>query len=177
MTCRKSATTEKNAAPLTAKELRELLYLCPTTKVLYWIKTPKSGPAASRAGQRAGYLDKSKNRWAITIRGSEYWVSRLVWLYENGEWPTDQVDHIDGDPSDNRRLRLVSNSLNQRNAKRRSDNKSGHKGVFLSNGKWLAYIYNNGQRQDLGWFRNIDEAIAVREAAAFKMFGEYAREE
>jgi hypothetical protein len=177
VTCRKAATVAKNAAPLTAEEVRSLFRLCPETKVLYWRKSPTSGPAKS--GEQAGYLDRSKNRWAITIRGTEYWVSRVIWLYEHGEWPTGQVDHIDGDPSDNRKIREVTNSQNQRNAKRRSDNTSGHKGVSWSKvcKKWHAYIYVEGKLKNLGYFHDINDAISVREKTAVQLFGEYVREE
>lgn len=179
LTCRKAATVTKNSAPLTADEVRERFWLCPETKILYWRKAPKIGPVAGKSGRRAGYLDKTKNRWAVTIRGTEYWVSRIIWFYENGEWPVGQVDHIDGDPSDNRRLREVTNAQNQRNAKRRSDNKSGHKGVCWSKHrqKWHSYIYENGRCRTLGFFSDKTEAIMARKTAAVQMFGEYVREE
>ncbi len=48
---------------------------------------------------------------------------------------------------------------------KRTDNKSGHTGVFLSDGKWMANIAYKGTRYVLGYHENIEDAIAVRKLA------------
>lgn len=48
---------------------------------------------------------------------------------------------------------------------RRTDNTSGHTGVILSDGKWMANIAYKGTRYVLGYHENIEEAIAIRKLA------------
>lgn len=66
----------------------------------------------------------------------------------------DIVDHINGDPLDNRRsnLRLADTSQNRMNQGKRRDNKSGFKGVVFhpQSGKWRARIKARGIVYDLG---------------------------
>jgi hypothetical protein len=79
-----------------------------------------------------------------------------------------QVDHINGNPLDNRRanLRMATPSQNSINQKDRADNTSGFKGVHYdrSRGKWMAFI---GQKpfKNLGRFDTFEEAKAARLAA------------
>lgn len=89
-----------------------------------------------------------------------------------------QIDHINGDKLDNRRenLRLATNAENQRNTKRRSDNTSGYKGVWqITNGRWRARLAVDGRDIHLGYFDTAEEAAAVRDVAALKYHGEFAR--
>ena len=86
------------------------------------------------------------------------------------------TDHINGNGLDNRRsnLRICTNKQNQGNANVRIDNKSGYRGVSISNGKFIASIRINGKKVHLGYFINsIDAAIAYNNAA-IKEFGEFA---
>jgi len=80
-----------------------------------------------------------------------------------------EVDHINGDGTDNKlvNLREVSRTMNNQNASRRVDNKSGVTGVswFKPARKWQAYISVDCRRIYLGVFSDLDEAIAVRKAA------------
>ncbi len=48
---------------------------------------------------------------------------------------------------------------------KRADNKSGHTGVFFSRGKWLANIAYKGTRYVLGYYDDINDAVAVRKLA------------
>lgn len=61
---------------------------------------------------RYGYLRHA-------IDGKEYLVHRLVWLYQTGEWPRQNIDHIDGCKTNNRwsNLRDVSDWENLRGAR------------------------------------------------------------
>ena len=78
----------------------------------------------------------------ISIYGKRYPAHRLAWLYIYGEWPPDQIDHIDGEPSNNRldNLRLATNSENQQNRKIASNNTSGAKGVCKIGNRFKAHI-------------------------------------
>lgn len=92
---------------------------------------------------------------------------RVIFKMMTGEEP-DQIDHINGDRSDNRwgNLRAVDNTDNQKNAKRRKDNSSGVVGVTWypherANGTWLAKIGG----KYLGFYDSFDDAVAARRAA------------
>jgi len=80
-----------------------------------------------------------------------------------------QVDHINGNPLDNRRdnLRVLSASDNSRNQKDRSDSSTGFKGVHFdrSRGKWMAHVSEGGKFRNLGRFDSMEDAKAARIAA------------
>ncbi len=110
----------------------------------------------------------NKDYIAQRLDGKMIYVHRIIYKIMTGDEP-DQIDHINGDPSDNSwvNLRNVSNKVNQQNQKRRSDNTSGHTGVgwHKSRGKWQAMIMVKGKNIHLGFFTDLDEAIAARQAA------------
>ena len=92
-----------------------------------------------------------------------------------------EIDHINGNTKDNRRcnLRIVNHSNNMKNTKTSIRNKSGHKGVYYSKRecKWKAVLYADNKRYHLGTFDKFEDAVAIREKAELKYFGEYNREE
>lgn len=96
---------------------------------------------------------------------------RLIWFYMTGEWP-EIIDHINGDPFDNRwcNLRNTSSLGNSKNAKIGKNNTSGHLGVSFSNtfSKWRAYINLNYKQINLGYFENFEEAVKARKEAEIK---------
>ena len=104
--------------------LRELLRYVPKTGQFYWRK--QCGPASrgSEAGnsQSAGYR-------LIGIDKCYYYAHRLAWLYVHGVEPTGDIDHINGNPADNRiaNLRECPRSKNA-HATRRRRNPSGFLG-------------------------------------------------
>lgn len=72
-----------------------------------------------------------------------YLVHRIIWELHNGEIPDNLcVDHIDGNPLNNaiHNLRLVTRTVNGRNQKKFSTNRSGVTGVSWDeqNSRWLA---------------------------------------
>jgi len=89
-----------------------------------------------------------------------------------------EIDHINGDRSDNRwqNLRVVSRTQNNMNARLRADNKSGVKGVYYdkSRGLWAAEIKMSGKRHALGRFGTLEEAKHARGMAEEELFGEFS---
>ena len=89
-----------------------------------------------------------------------------------------QVDHINGDRSDNRRsnLRTCIHAQNMKNSKLRADNASGFKGVCYNkrNRKWVAQIQANGIKKHLGLFENPEVAHEFYCLAADMLHGEFA---
>jgi hypothetical protein len=88
------------------------------------------------------------------------------------------IDHINGDPSDNRRknLRLATELDNQRNMCLPKHNSSGFKGVSFrrDRGKFRAYISLHNKIKHLGTFENAEDAARAYDEAARFYFGSFA---
>lgn len=121
---------------------------------------------------RKRYLKKSKLGGYYFVRLS-YGVSlihRLIALHfiPNPNNYSD-VDHIDRNPLNNNinNLRWISCSANILNSKLRTDNTTGHKGVYFvkRTKKWHARIKTNNKDKHLGFFNNIEDAIKARKKA------------
>jgi len=150
---------------LSQKTLKELLYYNPETGIFRWkVRRGSRG----KIGAIAGSID-SKGYRRTGISGYVYATHRLVWFYMNGEWPLDQIDHINGDKMDNRiiNLRLVSNLENSKNQRLRSTNTSGFNGVVWHKAgrKWHTSIWVGGKNIYLGLFSKFDDAVAARRKA------------
>jgi len=132
------------------------------------------------AGKPAGSVNINGYR-NVYIKGGEYKVHRIVWAMCNNKNIPDgfDVDHIDGDKTNNRadNLRLATTLQNQGNAKKRRDNTTGFKGVsiIIQNNKYRARININGKSKYLGEYFTPEEAHAAYLAAAEKHFGKFAR--
>lgn len=145
---------------LTAERLRELLDYDPVNGTFTW-RVNRNGV---RIGDRAGSLVDSRGYLRVGIDGREYSAHRLAWLYVHGEWPTQVIDHCNGDPSDNRieNLRDVSQQVNVQNQHRaRSTNKCGLLGVRRQGKRWYARIMTNGRERHIGTFDTPEEAHAA----------------
>jgi len=96
-------------------------------------------------------------------------IHRLAFLYMEGSFPSDDVDHINGNGTDNRwiNLRSVKRVENARNVKLLSSNTSGHAGVGwdVHRNKWRARITVNNKTKHLGRFDRIQEAVDARKHA------------
>jgi len=153
--------------PVTQQILKAMLEYSPATGKFIWIS---KHPAARRIalGDEAGRVIQ-KGYIQIGIGGKYYLAHRLAFLYVNGVFPTDLVDHINGNPRDNRwtNLRIVTAAQNSQNAARSRKNSSGVTGVSWNIGvnKWVATIYANGKHTHLGCFDDLAEAAQVRKAA------------
>jgi len=142
---------------LTQDRLRELLTYDPDTGHFYWRSTRRNAKQNSRAGtiDPRGYV-------RISVDRKVYGAHRLAWLYTHGCWPTQEIDHINRNPNDNRlaNLRDVSRSTNTQNTGTRKDNVSGARGVgwHKAQQKWRARIQINGVKKELGYFLTINDA-------------------
>lgn len=90
------------------------------------------------------------------------------------------VDHINGDPLDNRRanLRLTDASGNNKNAaKRRNALTSKYKGVHkdTASGKYKAQIQHNKKKISIGTYSTEEEAANAYNIKALQLFGAYRR--
>ena len=106
---------------------------------------------------RAGRINV-QGRMQIGVDKKQYFVHRLVWLFETGSWPEGMLDHINGDPLDNRlrNLRPTNFTLNGQNQKAYRPNNKSAKLLGVSwhkhKRKFIASIKVNGHKKHLGYF-------------------------
>lgn len=153
---------------ITFNRLKHVVRYNPETGVFTWLNpTNTSVLVGSVLGGRhySGYIRAS-------IDGKSYAVHRLAWLYMTGEWPADQIDHINHIRDDNcwRNLREASNRENHMNRATSIRNTSGVTGVYWDKEakKWLARIRVKGRLIHLGRFSDKNEAVAARKSAEVK---------
>ena len=163
-----------------ASTVRELFDYDPNTGVLLW----KVDISRWKAGQIAGRQKESTGRRRyIEVRYEGKWLTahRIAVAWMTGEWPDEQVDHINGDGLDNRwsNLRQATSSENSQNRKMPNTNQVGMKGVIrvtrYGTTKFEARIRVNGKQLHLGRFETAQEAHAAYCNAADKHFGAFAR--
>jgi predicted HAD superfamily Cof-like phosphohydrolase len=150
---------------LTQEELKKHLHYEPSTGVFTW-RSPTSFRV--KVDQVAGW--DTHGHTGIRILGTSYLAHRLAWLYQTGEWPTAQIDHINGNRKDNKflNLRQATNTENNINKDLTIRNNSGYKGVswVKTKQKWLATCCIRGVQNFIGYFDNkYDAAEAYAEFA------------
>lgn len=91
------------------------------------------------------------------------------------------VDHINGNPLDNRKcnLRICTNQQNICNCDIPINNTSGCKGVYWSTTAkaWVAQVTINNNNKVVGKSLDYNEAVKIRIEAAKKYYGEFANDE
>jgi hypothetical protein len=121
------------------------------------------------AGKEAGYIDPYDGYRKISIMAYDYKAHHIAWTMTKGFWPEDEIDHVNGNRSDNRfsNLRNVIRLENMKNKKRGSNNKTGVIGVHwnAASKKWAAAISVNRVQYHLGCYETIELAVQVRKAA------------
>lgn len=129
-------------------------------------------------GKQANRLKKSNGYQEVTINKKKYYAHRIIFMMFYGRW-AEQIDHIDGDRSNNllSNLREASNAENNRNTKLRSTNQTGFKGVCYNkiNKNYNARIMVNYKGIHLGCFDTPEEAHEAYKKAALELHGDFAR--
>lgn len=120
-----------------------------------------------RAGRIVEFYFTQSGHMRIRAGGIDDIFAHLIaWVLEYGELPEHSIDHIDGDPTNNRieNLRDVPHKINMRNRKLSSANTSGFTGVYWhkEQQKWRSTVMTDQKRQHLGNFDTIEEAVEAR---------------
>jgi len=148
----------KREARISVEQLKALLHYDPNTG-----KFSRIAQQTHNAGGGAdcnGYL-------ALGVMGRSYLAHRLAWLYITGQWPKFEIDHINGDRSDNRwcNLREADRQRNAQNQRRaRSDNQTGFLGVTRQGSRKNPYVAKIKGRTGIvyiGRFKTAEEAHAA----------------
>jgi len=149
-----------------------------------FIYEPETGMLRRISGGRVPYpwrgAGKDRRYLLTTVRGENLYLHRLVWLYHHGYTP-DTVDHINRDTRDNRieNLRPCSRAENQYNSKRKSNNRSGFKGIVFHpkclRKPWQAKIVVEGKVVSLGYHPTKELAAAAYAKGAETYAGAFAR--
>lgn len=158
--------------------LKSMLLYAPLRGVFYWILPPLGH--AELLGEEAGSPTPTRGGKAyhhIQIDGVKHKRSRLAFLYMEGRWPSDQIDHISGNSLDDRwiNLRDVTATQNAWNHKKRARRLDMPMGVRVnSSGRFAARIGVNGKQIQIGTFDTIEEAASAYQLGRKKYYGEFA---
>jgi hypothetical protein len=155
-----------------AEELKRTFRYDPKTGCLFYLKNPRPNvnkdARASRLLKR-GYL-------YVSFKNKKILAHRVIIAIVSGCWPSGQIDHINGDRTDNRyeNLRVVEQWQNNANARVSSRNKSGHKGVSITKRGIISTITVRGKTIRLGSFQTVEAAAEAYKRASLQYFGEYS---
>ena len=138
----------------------------PDTGELFWLD-----------GHRSDTISIKGYRYVSRL-GELFAAHRIVWVMNGG--PNCELDHIDGDPGNNKlsNLRAASRSENQANRRRGTNNTSGVKGVTWNKAKrkWCAQLMFRGERKHYSYHASIEEAQQAYLLAAKLHHKEFARQ-
>ena len=157
---------------LPVERLKETVKYDRETGFFHWVEARRGLLIGDRAGCTSpeGYV-------VIRIDGTLYQAHRLAWLYVTEEDPKTGIDHINGNPSDNSfvNLRLASQEHNVLNARKRTDNTSGIKGVCWCprKNKWRGYVSVRGRQVLSKYFDRKDAATIAVRAVREHLHGEF----
>lgn len=156
---------------LTHANLLAGLFYSPTTGEFFHLQGKRAGQRADRGDPNSYYF--------VCAFGQKVLAHRLAWMYVHGALPANQIDHIDGDKTNNRlsNLRACTQSQNLANRPPQRNSTSGLKGAYFDKrgGRWHSVIGVNGKLKRLGVFDTAEAAHAAYVAAAVEIYGEFAR--
>jgi len=137
------------------KLLKEYISYSPESGEFTWIKSPS---AAVPVGSKTGF--KGDRYARIQFKGKQLLAHRVAWFFTYGEVPS-MIDHINGDPFDNRlcNLRASNAFLNSRN--RESHRKGKLFGAHLIRGKYHGSFSREKKVYFVGVFDSEKEASAA----------------
>jgi|688.fasta_scaffold917170_2 hypothetical protein len=127
-------------------------------------------------GSVAGTLDNT-GYIHITIDKKVYQYHRIIWMYVYGKFPSEFLDHINNDKTDNRlqNLREATRAQNALNRGKQSNNATGYIGVYwhTQSKKYRAKCTYNGVRHHLGSFNTAEEASEVYNTFTKSLYKEF----
>jgi hypothetical protein len=131
------------------------------------------GRRCPKVGQEVGCLSTG-GYLKVGLAGRLYSVHRIIYYLVKGFYPTLQIDHINGNRSDNHpdNLREVSHAENHRSFRTKSKGASSKfRGVCWDKvkNKWVSSIGSSGSAVYLGYFENEFEAAMAYNIKALEL--------
>ena len=164
---RKTFSLEEEDKMINQKTLKEYFTYDKDTGLFTRLKSKDGRPfkADGHKSLRKGYV-------RLKILGKQYGGHVMAWLYQYGDLPNCDLDHINHDRSDNRivNLRKSSKTINSQNQSRSSNNTSGVVGVSFQKGSqlWRATIRVDGKLVQLISSRDKEVCVLARKEAEIK---------
>lgn len=128
----------------------------PETGIMTWAST--RGPRALEGEEVGCQTEQGYRRFKVD--GVRYFVHRVAWELVHGVYPI-QVDHINGDRSDNRicNLREADSSLNALNKKKYKNGSNTHTGIYPKSYGFEVHVSGRA----IGYVNTLDEALSLRD--------------
>ena len=155
-------------------ELSRYLKYNPDTGIGIWIASPGRRVKAQTI---AGYYNKGYLQ--IAYKKRLYRGHRLFWYLQTKEDPKNfTIDHIDQNKANNKfcNLRLATQTQQRQNIFIHKNNTTGFRGIRWRehSQRYEARIALNGKRIQLGLYKTLDQAVAVRQAKELELYGEFS---
>lgn len=155
---------------LTQDRVRELFDYSPDTGALIR-RISRRGNA--KRGDIVG-IREGPGYLYVYVDGMKCQLHRIIWLWMVGNFPKEQIDHINHKRDDNRWCNLRETDVrgNSMNKSLIKSNTSGVCGVSFCkrNNNWTARIGHNMKQIHLGNFKDFNDAKLARKTAE-KLFG------
>lgn len=150
---------------------KAMLVYDPASGELRW------GPGAvpRYRGRPAGCLRPDGYR-VVRLDGVLHYAHRVVWELAHGRPPDGEIDHVNGDPGDNRivNLRVVDRAGQTQNGGWRRTNTTGYRGVSRTpEGRFKARIHVRGRQVNIGHFDVPADAEAAYLVASERLHGDH----
>lgn len=147
---------------ITQARIKELFVYDPESGIFtYKRKMGRNGPGDTVGNRHnMGYVK-------IFADGKSYLAHRLAYLYMTGEFPPDQIDHINHLRHDNRweNLRPVGYAQNSKNKSCRRRSRCVIAGVRWRDKRWYVMTYHQGKEIYLGSFPDLFSAVCARRSS------------
>jgi HNH endonuclease len=168
-----------------AEYLRECFVYERRTGKFFWKKRPLKHFVNRAAWARwnarypgtQAFITKRKGYLYSHIDGKLASAHRVIWKIETGQEPPALLDHKNRRRDYNifSNLRAISHLANCFNRARKSNNSSGHIGVYARRGRWYAYLNLSKQMIWLGSHSTRRAAINARKQGELKYLGAIIR--
>lgn len=176
---------------LPPETLRQLLNYEPETGLFFWrergpewfqeLRYPPDRAMkiwnAKNAGKRAFCTNNTGGYLKGRLLGVDFLAHRVAWSIHFGENPSGEIDHINGNPADNRiaNLRVCTRTQNLHNTAGSRNAASPFKGVYRDGKRWNSKIRHNGKQLNIGSFASEIEAAKAYDTQVLSLRGEFAR--